>query len=242
MEFLKVEDDMAIEAPSVSRAIENAQKKVELHNFGIRKNVLEYDEVMNTQRNIIYGQRRKILEGDNLKPVATEMIKQTVEDIVSNYAHQGLPSEEWDLQGIILELTQSIPVLSALPPKELEGKEYDVLLEYLQEQALLAYDAKESSMGDQVMRDVERMIILRIIDQKWIDHLHEMDALRDGIGLRAYGQKDPLIEYKREGRGLFEEMMRSIRNEVVMTLFHIQIQYSQPMMSMMPADLTMNIE
>ncbi len=243
MEFLKVEDDMAIEAPSVSRAIENAQKKVELHNFGIRKNVLEYDEVMNTQRNIIYGQRRKILEGENLKPVATEMIKQSVEDIVSNYANQGIPSEEWDLQGILLELAQSIPVLSALHSTELEGKEYDHLLEYLQEQALHAYDAKESSMGDQVMRDVERMIILRIIDQKWIDHLHEMDALRDGIGLRAYGQKDPLIEYKKEGRALFEEMMRSIRNEVVMTLFHIQLEYSLPMAhSMMPADIHMNIE
>jgi preprotein translocase subunit SecA len=244
MEFLKVEDDMAIEAPSVSRAIENAQKKVELHNFGIRKSVLEYDEVMNSQRKIIYGQRRKILEGDNLKPVATEMIRHVVEDIVGNYATPGIPEEEWDLQGILMELSQSVPVLSALQPTELEGKEHSALIEYLQEQTQHAYDAKESSMGDQVMRDIERMIILRIIDQKWIDHLHEMDALRDGIGLRAYGQKDPLIEYKKEGRILFDEMMKSIRHEVVMTLFHIQIEYSLPMAhhSMMPADISMNLE
>src|SRR5688572_28578037 len=121
------------------------------------------------------------------------MIKQTVDDIVANYAHQGLPSEEWELAGIMMEMAQYIHVLSAIQATELEGKEYQVLVDYLQEQAFHAYDAKESSMGDQIMRDVERMIILRIIDQKWIDHLHEMDALRDGIGLRAYGQKDPLI-------------------------------------------------
>lgn len=230
MEFLKVEDDMAIEAPSVSKAIENAQKKVELHNFGIRKSVLEYDEVMNSQRTIIYSQRRKILEGDSLKPVALEMLGRTVEDIVDNYATRELPQDEWDLKGLLADISQYIPLLGMLPENDLEGKDRDVLVEFLQEQAKNAYDAKESSMGDSLMRDIERMIILKIIDQKWIDHLHEMDALRDGIGLRAYGQKDPLIEYKREGRQLFEDMMKNIRHEVVMTLFHIQVQYSMPMM------------
>jgi preprotein translocase subunit SecA len=229
MNFLKVEDDMAIEAPSVSKAIENAQKKVELHHFGIRKSVLEYDEVLNTQRNIIYGQRRKILEGDNLKPVAIEMIQTCVAEIVSNYANPNIPEEEWDLKGVIEELSESVPILIMLKPEELEGKEKDVLVSYLQEQAINAYDAKESSIGAEVLRDVERMVILKIIDQKWIDHLHEMDALRDGIGLRAYGQKDPLIEYKKEGRGLFEDMMKHIRHEAVMTLFHIQVEYSMPM-------------
>ncbi|MFN4152910.1 MAG: preprotein translocase subunit SecA, partial [Candidatus Sericytochromatia bacterium] len=228
MNFLKVEDDMAIEAPSVSKAIENAQKKVELHHFGIRKSVLEYDEVLNTQRNIIYGQRRKILEGDNLKPVAIEMIQTCVTEIVSNYANPNIPEEEWDLKGIIEELAESVPILIMLKPDELEGKERDTLIAYLQEQAINAYDAKESSIGAEVLRDVERMVILKIIDQKWIDHLHEMDALRDGIGLRAYGQKDPLIEYKKEGRGLFEDMMKHIRHEAVMTLFHIQVEYSMP--------------
>lgn len=230
MEFLKVEDDMAIEAPSVSKAIENAQKKVELHNFGIRKSVLEYDEVMNSQRTIIYSQRRKILEGDSLKPVALEMLGRTIEDIVDNYATRELPQDEWDLKGLLADISQYIPLLGMLPESDLEGKDRDVLVEFLQEQAKNAYDAKESSMGDSLMRDIERMIILKIIDQKWIDHLHEMDALRDGIGLRAYGQKDPLIEYKREGRQLFEDMMKNIRHEVVMTLFHIQVQYSMPIM------------
>lgn len=230
MEFLKVEDDMAIEAPSVSKAIENAQKKVELHNFGIRKNVLEYDEVMNSQRTIIYSQRRKILEGDSLKPVALEMLGRTIEDIVDNYATLELPQDEWDLKGLLADIAQYVPLLGMLPPSDLEGKDRDVLVEYMKEQAQNAYDAKETSMGEGLMRDIERMIILKIIDQKWIDHLHEMDALREGIGLRAYGQKDPLIEYKREGRQLFEDMMRNIRHEVVMTLFHIQVEYSMPMM------------
>lgn len=233
MEFLKVEDDMAIEAPSVSKAIENAQKKVELHNFGIRKNVLEYDEVMNAMRTIIYSQRRKILEGDSLKPVALEMLSRSVEDVVDGYANPALPMDEWDLKGLITDLSQFIPLLGMLPPTELEGKDRDILLEYLQEQASNAYDAKETSMGESLMRDIERMIILKIIDQKWIDHLHEMDALREGIGLRAYGQKDPLIEYKKEGRQLFDDMMRNIRNEVVMTLFHIQVEYSMPSMPTM---------
>ncbi len=230
MELLKVEDDMAIEAPSVSRAIENAQKKVELHQFGIRKSVLEYDEIMNSQRTIIYSQRRKILEGESLKPVALEMLKNTMQDILENYAYIGIPQEEWDLKGLLVELAQTVPILAMLTPVELEGKERNELLEYIVEQANDAYDAKEATMGESVMRDVERMIILRVIDQKWIDHLHEMDALREGIGLRAYGQKDPLIEYKREGRELFEDMMKSIRNEVTMTMFHMQIEYSMPSM------------
>ncbi|RYY00482.1 preprotein translocase subunit SecA, partial [bacterium] len=233
MEFLKVEDDMAIEAPSVSKAIENAQKKVELHNFGIRKSVLEYDEVMNSQRTIIYSQRKKILEGDSLKPVALEMLNRTIEDIVDNYANPGVPQDEWDLKGLLTDLAQYIPLLSMLPVTELEGKDREDLVVYIQEQSVNAYDAKESSMGEEVMRNIERTIILRIIDQKWIDHLHEMDALREGIGLRAYGQKDPLIEYKREGRQLFEDMMRNIRHEVVMTLFHMQIEYSMPNMPTM---------
>ena len=233
MEFLKVEDDMAIEAPSVSKAIENAQKKVELHNFGIRKSVLEYDEVMNSQRTIIYSQRRKILEGDSLKPVALEMLNRSVEDVVDTHANPAMPQDEWNLTEMITEISQYVPLLGMLPSTELEGMDRDALAAYLQEQATNAYDAKESSMGESLMRDIERMIILKIIDQKWIDHLHEMDALRDGIGLRAYGQKDPLIEYKREGRQLFEDMMMNIRHEVVMTLFHIQVEYSLPSMPTM---------
>jgi len=227
MEALKVEEDMAIESSMVSKAIENAQKKVELYNFGIRKSVLEYDEVMNIQRNIIYEQRKKILEGENLKPVAIDMLKRISDDIVYSFI-MGLPEEEWDLKGIIEDLAHVVPLMSSLNPRELEGREADNLVNYLYEQAVNAYDAKESILSEDLMRSIERMVMLRIIDQKWIDHLHEMDALRDGIGLRAYGQKDPLIEYKREGRQLFEDMMKSVRHEVVVTLFHIQVEYSLP--------------
>jgi len=227
MEALKVEEDMAIESSMVSKAIENAQKKVELYNFGIRKSVLQFDEVMNIQRNIIYEQRRKILEGENLKPVSIEMLKNVINDIAYTYM-KNLPEEEWDLKSIITELAYIVPLLSGLNPTELEGREADNLIEYLYEQSINAYDAKESILSEDLMRNIERMIMLRIIDQKWIDHLHEMDALRDGIGLRAYGQKDPLIEYKKEGRELFEEMMKGIRYEVITTIFHIQVEYSLP--------------
>ena len=231
MDVLKIEDDTAIDAPMVSRAIENAQKKVELYHFGIRKNVLEYDEVMNSQRTIIYAQRRKILEGADIKPVVQEMITRCVGDIVGNHANKNIPVEEWDLDVILLEIAESIPMLAILEAKEIEGKEQEDLIAYLEEQALSAYEAKESTIGAEGLRNLERMVILQIVDQKWIDHLHEMDALREGIGLRAYGQKDPLIEYKKEGRELFEHMMQAIRHESVMTLFHIQIEYQMPMMS-----------
>jgi len=230
MEMLKVEDYMAIESSMVSKSIENAQKKVELYHFGIRKSVLEYDEVMNSQRKIIYSQRRKILEGDNIKPLALEMINKTVADIIERYAIIGVPEEEWDLKSMFTEICEYIPILKSLSIKEFEGKEKDELVKYIQEQAHIAYEAKESTIGQDLMRHLERMIILKIIDQKWIDHLHEMDSLREGIGLRAYGQKDPLIEYKKEAREIFDEMMKSIRNEFVMTIFHMQVEYSLPMM------------
>lgn len=237
MEMLNVDESEPIESGMVSKAIENAQKKVEMYHFGVRKNILDYDEVMNSQRKIIYEQRRKILEGDNLRPVVEEMIERNMEDLMHRYVQIGVPEEEWDLSGMHQALSHHIPLLGALDIQELrlpvEGLEV-----FLKEQAINAYDAKESILGAEMLRDLENMVILRVIDQKWIDHLHEMDALREGIGLRAYGQKDPLIEYKRESRELFQEMMSNIRFEVVETLFHMQVQYDMPQMppQMMTAD------
>ena len=243
MDFMKAEEDMAIESPMVSKAVANAQKKVEMHNFSIRKTVLEYDDVLSLQRDIIYGQRKKILGGDNLQPVVEDMIKKNMLDIVDIYAIQGVPQEEWDFEGLKAQLAQIIPLLGGLNTEELQGHNIASLNEFVVEQAMLAYRSKESIVGEEMMRDLERMIILRVIDQKWIDHLHEMDALREGIGLRAYGQKDPLIEYKREGRMIFQEMMKSIREEAITVLFHLQIEYVMPPMpSVMPDNMIFNID
>lgn len=238
MDILKVEENEPIESAMVTKAIENAQKKVEMYHFGIRKNILEYDEVMNGQRTIIYEQRRKILEGDNLRPVVEEMITRNMDDILSRYVQPGIPQEEWDLPGLHQELSHHIPLLSTIHIDELRIP-LEGLQVFVREQALHAYEAKETILGEELMRDLERMVILRVIDQKWIDHLHEMDALREGIGLRAYGQKDPLIEYKKEAREIFQEMMANIRLEVVTTLFHLQIEYQMPQMPpMIPFDLS----
>ena len=227
MDMLNVDENEPIESGMVTKAISNAQKKVEMYHFGSRKSVLDYDEVMNGQRTIIYEQRRKILEGESLRPVVEDMLNRCVEEMMYRYVQPGIPEEEWDLMGLRQELVAMIPLLDTLEVPEMrlpiEGLEV-----FLKEQATHAYDAKETILGSESLRDLERMVILRVIDQKWIDHLHEMDALREGIGLRAYGQKDPLIEYKRESRELFQEMMGNIRTEVITNLFHMQVQYDMP--------------
>ena len=227
MDMLNVDENEPIESGMVTKAISNAQKKVEMYHFGARKSVLDYDEVMNGQRTIIYEQRRKILEGESLRSVVEDMLSRNVEDMMYRYVQPGIPEEEWDLVGLRQELVAMIPLLDTLEVQELrlpiEGLEV-----FLKEQATMAYDAKETILGADELRNLERMVILRVIDQKWIDHLHEMDALREGIGLRAYGQKDPLIEYKRESRELFQEMMANIRTEVITNLFHMQVQYQMP--------------
>lgn len=238
MEMLNVDENEPIESGMVTKAIENAQKKVEMYHFGVRKSILDYDEVMNSQRTIIYEQRRKILEGDSLKPVVEEMIERNVEDIMMRYVTPGIPEEEWDLPGLHQELVSHIPILESLELDDLRLP-LEGLKVFLKDQAKEAYEAKETFLGEEMLRDMERMVILRVIDQKWIDHLHEMDALREGIGLRAYGQKDPLIEYKREARELFQELMANIRFEVVTTIFHMQVQYDMPQapQMMLPEDL-----
>jgi preprotein translocase subunit SecA len=228
MELLKVEDDMAIEAPMVSKAIENAQRKVEMHHTSVRKSVKDYDDVMNQQRVIIYKQRSDILAGESLRPVAMQFIERVVAHAVQTYAPHGMNIEEWDREGLLQALAQHIPLLGSMEVSELDMTDSASLSEYLIDQCKVAYEVKESSVGAESMRELERMIILRVIDQRWIDHLHELDALREGIGLRAYGQKDPLIEYKREAHDLFQDMMQGIRTDSVSMLFHMQIEYALP--------------
>ncbi len=229
MERLKVPDDEAIEHGLVTRAIENAQRKVELYHFNIRKNVLEYDDVMNKQREIIYAERRKVLEGADLRSNVQEMMRRTTDALTDQYVNPGLHHDEWDIAG----LRQAVGGLSQLLARnltmeELRGRGVEDLKVYLFEQVTMAYDVKEGAVGADTMRQLERYLLLRIIDQRWIDHLHDMDALREGIGLRAYGQKDPLREYKREAFETFQDLLKSIQLDFVHQAFNVQLVYDLP--------------
>lgn len=248
MDTFKLNEDMAIESPIVSRSIQSAQKKVETYHFDIRKQVLEYDDVMNQQRELFYRQRRKVLEGDNIYEDVIFMISQEIDRIMNGYITPEMPVEEYDnetLNGLLKSVRSTIPQLPPIDVADIKGLKYSILYDKLKDEALSAYASHEQEIislyneilrqnpeidqnefepqefgaGDNVMRSLERDILLRIVDNKWIDHLHNIDMLRDGIGLRAYGQKDPLIEYKREAFDLFNNMMHEIQRETVMHLF-----------------------
>jgi preprotein translocase subunit SecA len=226
---LGMEEGVPIEHRMVTRAIENAQKKVEAHNFDIRKQLLEYDDVMNKQREVIYQHRRAILGGDNLTEDLQAMIAEVVDSLVDVYCPSERYPEEWDFGGLTealqaqfgLDLTKGdgngADGLSAV--KEL-GRE--ALRDELRERVLRAYGQKEQELGSEFLRYLEKMVLLQVIDHHWKDHLLAMDQLRDGIGLRGYGQKDPLIEYKREGFDMFAAMMDRIKADSLDRLFHVQ--------------------
>jgi len=228
MDKMQAEEDMDITSGMVTRSIEGAQRKVEVYHFNIRKQVLEYDDVMNNQRKIVYAERRKVLEGEDMRPVVTRMIEKMVRDTTSEYANPGVPVQEWDLAGLIATLGEAIPLLRMLTPAELDGLGSDALAGHLTEQALNAYEAKEATMEPELMRQLERQVLLRIIDQRWISHLHDIDSLRENIGLRAYGQKDPLLEYKREAYSTFQALMRTIQVEFITQVFTMQVLYEPP--------------
>jgi preprotein translocase subunit SecA len=224
MERLGMDDDQPIEHPLITRSIENAQKRVEARNFDIRKHVLEYDDVMNKQREVIYSQRRKVLEGENLKQSILVMIEEVISNMVDTYCVEGVHPEEWDLKGLI-EYAEDI----FLPrnsfridnPEEVTREE---LKQRLVEKALALYELREKELGSDTMREFERVITLKIVDKKWMDHIDAMDQLRQGIGLRAYGQRDPVMEYKFEGYEMFKAMIRSIQEDTVKYLFKAQVQ------------------
>ncbi|CAN5188215.1 preprotein translocase subunit SecA [soil metagenome] len=228
MERLNWPEDEPITAKMVSRAIETAQKNVEERNFEIRKNVLKYDEVMNTQRKVIYEERRKILEGRDLKDEALSMVSEMVEAIVARYVSKDIYPEEWDLEGLATTLQSSLP--TRLTKQDLEGiDDAERIREMVLEDAVRSYDAKEEQLGvDErsgvtVLRELERMVLLSIIDNKWRDHLYEMDYLQEGIGLRAYGQRDPLVEFQREAYDMFQEMKDAIRDEFVRYIYRVEL-------------------
>lgn len=212
----------------LTRAIENAQKRVEMHNFSARKHVLEYDDVLNNQRSYIYRQRRRILEGHDLRPTMVEYLHQIVEQAVNNYAPKGLPPSEWDLEGLYQQLNQVFPLELFAKPDDLAIPRREQLIEALSDWAEQAYAMREEQMTPEIMREAERFFMLRAIDRKWIEHLASMDYLREGIGLRGYGQIDPLVAYKREAALVFEETLENIRNEVLFWLFRFTVAPPQP--------------
>ncbi|MFN3430463.1 MAG: preprotein translocase subunit SecA [Candidatus Sericytochromatia bacterium] len=228
MDKMSAEEDMDITSGMVSKAIERAQRKVEVYHFNIRKQVLEYDDVMNNQRKIVYAERRKVLEGEDMRPLVIRFIERFVKDMAGQFVSEGVPRQEWDLNGLIAVIGDAIPLLKTLSVKDLEDLGSQSLIDHLVEQALNAYEAKESTMDPEMLRQLERQVLLRIIDQKWIAHLHDIDSLRESIGLRAYGQKDPLIEYKKEAYETFQALMRSIQTDFVSQLFHMQVVYEAP--------------
>ncbi|MGQ9869681.1 preprotein translocase subunit SecA [Leptodesmis sp.] len=227
MNAFRVEEDMPIESGMLTRSLEGAQKKVETYYYDIRKQVFEYDEVMNKQRRAIYAERRRVLEGQDLKEQVIKYAELTMDDIVNAYINPELPAEEWELDKLVSKIKEFVYLLADLEPKQLEDLTFSEIKAFLHEQVRIAYDNKEAQI-DQIqpglMRQAERFFILQQIDTLWREHLQQMDGLRESVGLRGYGQKDPLIEYKSEGFELFLEMMTDIRRNVVYSLFMFQPQ------------------
>jgi preprotein translocase subunit SecA len=230
MELFRVEEDMPIESKMLTRSLEGAQKKVETFYYDTRKQVFEYDEVMNNQRRAIYAERRRVLEGLDLKEQVIQYAEQTMEEIADAYINPELPPEEWDLDSLVKKSIEFVYLMQDVTPKDIEDMTVGEIKTFLKEEVRKAYDIKENQVEKVqagLMRQVERFFILQQIDNLWREHLQAMDSLRDSIGLRGYGQQDPLIEYKQEGYEMFLEMMIDIRRNVVYSIFQFQPQ-AQP--------------
>ena len=220
---LGVEDGEQIEHKMLSSAIEKAQKKIESNNFGIRKNLLEYDQVMNEQREIIYGERRRVLDGESMRDTVYNMITEFVENTTDRFVSPDVDMEDADLGGLERTLHEVIPQLGFPTAEELKKTSQKELKHLLKEHAVKAYEAKEAEFPEaEQIREMERVILLKVIDAKWMDHIDDMDQLRQGIGLQAYGQRNPLVEYKMMGYDMFGEMTNAIAEMTIRTLFHIR--------------------
>ena len=223
---LGVQDGEQIEHKMLTSAIEKAQKKIEGNNYGIRENVLKYDEVMNEQREIIYKERRQVLDGESMKDVILKMIRDIVSQVVDRTISDEQAPEDWDFAQLNIELRSIIPLTEYMPSAdETKNMKKAELKETLTEMALQAYADKESEFPDpESMREAERVVLLKTIDRKWMDHIDDMDQLRQGIGLQAYAQRDPLNEYKMAGYDMFNEMMASIREDTVKMMFRVKVE------------------
>ncbi|MFQ5988707.1 MAG: preprotein translocase subunit SecA [Candidatus Methylomirabilales bacterium] len=223
MEKLGMEEGEVIEHGMVTKSIETAQKRVEAHNFEIRKHLLEYDDVMNRQRQIIYGERTKILEGENLKETMLEMAEEVLESLAGLYTQEDSYPEDWDLGGLSEAMYRQFGVEYVVSADELPELTYGKLLGDLSDKIRAAYERKEQELGAEMLRYLERMIMLQVVDGQWKDHLLGMDHLKEGIGLRGYGQRDPLVEYKREGFELFDGTVERVKEQTVQYLFRLQV-------------------
>lgn len=223
VESLGMDDEMNIEHSLLSKSIENAQKKVEGRNFDIRKHVLQYDNVMNKQREVIYSQRRKVLMGESIKENVTDMIKDIINDSVASYTVGSEYQEEWDLKGLTEFLHGIFLPRNAFTQEQLLSYTREELKEQLIEKAMSLYEEKEQQIGIDTMRELERVILLKVVDTKWIDHIDAMDQLKEGIGLRAYGQQDPVQAYQVEGYDMFMELINSIKEDTVRYILNANV-------------------
>jgi len=232
MEWLKTPPDVPIESKTVSRSIRSAQTQVEQQNFEIRKDLLKYDDVMNRQRHVVYDERRRVLEGADLKPQIQGMLDEVVAGYVTGATAEGFP-EEWDLDQLWRAFRQLYP--GGMTVDEMIDRaggdrarlSADLISELVREDALAAYERREQELTPEMMRELERRVVLSVLDRKWREHLYEMDYLREGITLRGYGQRDPLVEYQREGYDMFSAMMEGIKEESVTSLFNLQVQFQE---------------
>ena len=226
MQKLGMEDDMPLESRMVSRAIETAQTKVEGHNFDIRKHVVEYDDVMNTQRDVIYKERRKILEGADLKANILEDVQTELTTIVDANT-PGDDPDQWDLEALLNEANAIVKLPEEFTQENLASMNPDGILDAIMQYATDAYEDREESLGPDVMRALERIVMLRAIDSLWVEHLTAMDEMRQGIGLQAYAQQDPLVAYKRESHDMWAQLLANIRNRITRSIYHVEIKAPQ---------------
>jgi preprotein translocase subunit SecA len=222
MDRLKIPGDVPIEAKMVSKAIERAQTQVESMNFEIRKNVLKYDEVMDKQRRVVYAERRKILEGQDLHDEALDIVGDVVEIAVAQNANPDLHPEEWDWEQMFARIREIYPATLSESDFDQTTTTYEEVTEAFQKDGLEVYQRREEELGGEQMRKIERLVLLSVIDNRWREHLYEMDYLQEGIGLRAMAQKDPLVEYQREGFDMFQQMQDTIREDFARYMFHVE--------------------
>nr|WP_049754021.1 preprotein translocase subunit SecA [Heliomicrobium modesticaldum] len=225
MDRLGMDDSMPIESGMITRAIENAQRRVEARNFDIRKHVLQYDDVMNQQREVIYDQRKKVLNGENLRDTVFDFIDTLVENMVNRFAGEEKYVENWDLPAMLAYAEETFQI--AVTAEDLHEMEKEEVIAFFQEKAQERYSQREQELGLETIRELERIILLRVVDSHWMDHLDAMDHLRHGIGLRAYGQKDPLVEYKYEAYSMFQEMIASVQEEFLRYMFRVNVVVAQ---------------
>lgn len=221
---LGIPEGEEIQHKTITSTIEKAQKKIENNNFSIRKNLLDYDQVNNEQREIIYEERRRVLDGEDMQEVVRNMITDTVANFVSSVCNDDVPAEEWNIKELNQTLKRIVPFEKIELTKEDKNQGVQHLISRLQEEALALYDEKQKEFDIEDMREIERIILLNIIDRKWMDHIDDMDQLRQGIGLQAYGQRDPLVEYRFQAFNMFEEMTRAIQEDTANALFHVRVE------------------